>query len=65
LTIEMPTRSSDSRHIYFMPFLNGPGVFRIPITGGDAELVAGGAAKLSAKRKLFSRAVENLNRAGL
>ena len=35
-----PTWSSDSRYIYFMPFLNGPGVFRVPFTGGNAELVA-------------------------
>jgi Tol biopolymer transport system component len=34
------TWSSDSRHIYFVPFLKGPGVFRIPTTGGNAELVA-------------------------
>ena len=35
-----PTWSSDSRFIFFVPFLNGAGVFRVPITGGNAELVA-------------------------
>jgi Tol biopolymer transport system component/predicted Ser/Thr protein kinase len=35
-----PTWSSDSRYVFFVPFMNGPGVFRIPITGGNAELVA-------------------------
>jgi serine/threonine protein kinase/Tol biopolymer transport system component len=35
-----PTWSSDSRYIFFVPFLNGAGVFRVPITGGNAELVA-------------------------
>ncbi len=35
-----PTWSSDSRYIYFVPFLNGPGVFRVPVTGGNAEQMA-------------------------
>jgi DNA-binding winged helix-turn-helix (wHTH) protein/Tol biopolymer transport system component len=35
-----PTWSSDSQFIYFLlPFDNDPGVFRIRVTGGDAERV--------------------------
>ena len=35
-----PTWSSDSRYIFFVPSFYGPGIFRIPIAGGNAELVA-------------------------
>jgi Tol biopolymer transport system component/predicted Ser/Thr protein kinase len=35
-----PTWSSDSRYIFFVPSFFGPGIFRIPIAGGNAELVA-------------------------
>jgi hypothetical protein len=34
-----PTWSRDSRYIFFL-LLGGAGVFRVPITGGNAELVA-------------------------
>jgi Tol biopolymer transport system component/predicted Ser/Thr protein kinase len=34
-----PTWSSDSRYIFFVPNFYGP-IFRIPIAGGNAELVA-------------------------
>ena len=34
-----PTWSSDSRYIFFL-LLSGAGVFRVPIRGGNAELVA-------------------------
>jgi Tol biopolymer transport system component/predicted Ser/Thr protein kinase len=34
-----PTWSSDSRYIFFL-LLNGAGVFRVPITGGNAKLIA-------------------------
>jgi Tol biopolymer transport system component len=35
-----PTWSSDSRYIFFVPSFYGPGIFRISIAGGNAELVA-------------------------
>jgi WD40-like Beta Propeller Repeat len=34
-----PTWSSDSHYIYFL-LLSGAGVFRVPITGGNAKLMA-------------------------
>src|SRR5580692_4593214 len=34
-----PTWSSDSHYIFFL-LLSGAGVFRVPITGGNAKLVA-------------------------
>jgi WD40 repeat protein len=34
-----PAWSSDSRYIFFL-LLSGAGVFRVPITGGNAELIA-------------------------
>jgi eukaryotic-like serine/threonine-protein kinase len=36
----MPTWSSDSRYIFFIPSFYGPGIFRISVTGGNAELAA-------------------------
>jgi WD40 repeat protein len=36
-----PTWSSDNRYIFFLPFSDSPvAIFRVPITGGNAELVA-------------------------
>ena len=35
----LPTWSSDSRSIFFLQ-LSGAGVFRVPITGGKAKLIA-------------------------
>jgi Tol biopolymer transport system component len=35
-----PTWSRDSHSIYFLRFQNNLGVFRIPVTGGDAERIA-------------------------
>jgi eukaryotic-like serine/threonine-protein kinase len=35
------TWSSDSRFVYFLRYASDPAVLRIPVTGGEAKLVAG------------------------